>query len=322
MTPHDPSSSDTHDESYFASFTDMLVGILFIFIILLMLFANNYQQATESVTRITQDLEDARTKANAQAQQDSHDREIAEAKLLEAAKALEEARALVEAATPIIATPDPKAVQEAKANDDVLIGQLRAKQQNIFNDARALLLRKLQEALGRQGFAVTIDTRQGALMIPETLLFDANQAGVNYRGRQAAYTLAMLLGKYLPCVSPTPDAARLADCSDLGFAPNDGIDAVYLDDYPAIDGSNEDKLLLAVQRAISVFNELKTNEPYLDKGLKNIYGVPILNVRVSQERRKAWNQEQSDPAVRNSFVLRFSMRGANQRDIMRLRNTP
>jgi chemotaxis protein MotB len=41
---------EEHDESYFASFTDLLVGVLFIFIILLMVFASNFSQAVESVT--------------------------------------------------------------------------------------------------------------------------------------------------------------------------------------------------------------------------------------------------------------------------------
>lgn len=50
---------ETHDESYFASFTDLLVGILFIFIILLMVVATNYRKqqkyaenATEVLTAI------------------------------------------------------------------------------------------------------------------------------------------------------------------------------------------------------------------------------------------------------------------------------
>jgi flagellar motor protein MotB len=45
---------ETHDESYFASFTDMLVGIIFIFIILLMIVANNFQEAADSVTKINE----------------------------------------------------------------------------------------------------------------------------------------------------------------------------------------------------------------------------------------------------------------------------
>jgi len=43
---------DSHDESYFASFTDLLVGVLFIFIILLMVFASNFSKAVDEVTGI------------------------------------------------------------------------------------------------------------------------------------------------------------------------------------------------------------------------------------------------------------------------------
>lgn len=46
--------TETHDEGYFASFTDLLVGVLFIFIILLMVFASNFNEATEKVTGMTQ----------------------------------------------------------------------------------------------------------------------------------------------------------------------------------------------------------------------------------------------------------------------------
>lgn len=38
-----------HDESYFASFTDLLVGVLFLFIILLMVFASKFDQQTEQM---------------------------------------------------------------------------------------------------------------------------------------------------------------------------------------------------------------------------------------------------------------------------------
>lgn len=56
---HYSSAVDSHDDSYFASFTDMLIGILFIFIILLVMVATNFQtqqnesrQATEAVTKM------------------------------------------------------------------------------------------------------------------------------------------------------------------------------------------------------------------------------------------------------------------------------
>ena len=57
------SSSEEHDEGYFASFTDLLVGILFIFIIMLMMFATNYQQKqklTEDSTKVFTKINEAR----------------------------------------------------------------------------------------------------------------------------------------------------------------------------------------------------------------------------------------------------------------------
>lgn len=59
------SHSEDHDEGYFASFTDLLVGILFIFIIMLMISATNYQkrkQHTEEITKVMTKINEARNK--------------------------------------------------------------------------------------------------------------------------------------------------------------------------------------------------------------------------------------------------------------------
>lgn len=55
--------NDDHDEGYFASFTDLLVGILFIFIIMLMIFATNYQKnqkQTEDSAKVFTKINEAR----------------------------------------------------------------------------------------------------------------------------------------------------------------------------------------------------------------------------------------------------------------------
>jgi flagellar motor protein MotB len=55
--------ADESDEGYFASFTDLLVGILFIFIIMLMMFATNYQRMhnqTENSAKIFTKINEAR----------------------------------------------------------------------------------------------------------------------------------------------------------------------------------------------------------------------------------------------------------------------
>ena len=351
-----PSSHDNHDESYFASFTDMLVGIIFIFIILLMIVANNYQAATEAVTQSNKALEEARNKARDEARDkirdeardEIHRREIAEikasadTKLLEAAQALEEVRAL-EAARKfqeakaleitsslqdIQAIEDKKAKQAAKANDAIIMQQLSATQQNIFNDARTRVLMKIKEAYAMQGIAVSVDSHQGTLSIPEKFLFGADWTSgeLNYKGEQTIDTLATLFTQYLPCISPTINPALLMDCNDLAtsgreFTPSTGLDVIFIDDYPNGNLSRENKLLLSVQRTVSVFNALKKYAPTLDNSLKNSAGAPILDIKINQERRKAQNTQPVNPASQNHVVLRFVMRKSTAQDLMKLKNS-
>lgn len=337
----DSPSHDTHDEGYFASFTDMLVGIIFIFIILLMIVANDFQTATESITKISHELDEARNEARDRERDAARDRardeardrvrdaardkaiaeskSFAETQAVKATEALEEAKALTDALAQPKAPLEVKDTSEAKTNDDTK--QLKAIQQNLFNDSRGKVLLKIQEMMTLQGFPVVVDINQGALIIPENLLFDLNVSEINYKGKQAIDTLASSLNTYLPCIAPTSDANRLIECSSLGFPPNDGLDAIFIDDYPDIEGSKEDKLLLAVQHIVSVFGELKRAEPYLDKGLKNKFGAPVLNIKVNQARRDARNRDQDNAAVKDSVVLRFMMRAPNEADIMKLQNS-
>lgn len=57
------------DENYFVSMTDMMVGILFIFIIMLMVFALNFRQQTDETVRLTAEQEQQLRKANELADQ-------------------------------------------------------------------------------------------------------------------------------------------------------------------------------------------------------------------------------------------------------------
>lgn len=338
-----PRSHDTHDESYFASFTDLLVGVIFIFIILLMIFANNYQQATESVTQTSKALEEARDKAlqeeiarlRSEASGKELDKELAEVKALAEAKSLEaqQAAAMVQsleeqikaleetmALQSTVQSEDTKPGEQATSSEDAIKQQLKNAQQNLFNDSLAKVLQRIQETLAMQGYAATVDTARGLLLLPETSIFNPSQNDVSPKGKQSVYALASALNKYLPCISPTKNQSQLSGCAELNFPPNNGLDAIFIDAYPGINGSKEERLLLAVQRTISVFNELKSYDPYLYTELKNISGAPMLNIKVSQQRRKAWNQEQNDPAVKGHVVFRFLMRKPNQKDIINLKN--
>lgn len=62
-------SHTDEDENYFVSMTDMMVGILFIFIIMLMVFALNFRQLTDETVQLTAEQQEQLNKANELAEQ-------------------------------------------------------------------------------------------------------------------------------------------------------------------------------------------------------------------------------------------------------------
>jgi flagellar motor protein MotB len=62
-------SHTEEDENYFVSMTDMMVGILFIFIIMLMVFALNFRQLTDETVQLTAEQQEQLNKADELAEQ-------------------------------------------------------------------------------------------------------------------------------------------------------------------------------------------------------------------------------------------------------------
>ncbi|AOW52317.1 Outer membrane protein and related peptidoglycan-associated (lipo)proteins [Legionella pneumophila] len=227
---------ESHDESYFASFTDMLVGIIFIFIILLMIVANNFQSATKKVTEI--------------------------------------------------------------------------------NESRDKILKEIEQSLKQEGVSVTIDIEQGVLRLPESILFGVDQYQVNEEGKIALSKLASVLEKYLPCMAVTEEKFK-SQCESLNLTSRDGLDAVFIEGHTDSTGSSEHNWYLSARRAISVFNELIDAKPLLNVGLKNINGIPILNVSGYEARRPI---DPNNLSVNRRIELRFIMRSPTPQDIKRLKH--
>lgn len=344
----DSQSQDSHDESYFASFTDMLVGVIFIFIILLMIVAHNYQKATESVTQMSKEIENTRNAARDQ-ERDAQRDQIRDAQRDQARDAERDAQRdiardaehdqIIAQNQPIISPPEPTAIiqeiaknqndpnslvnkttaKETTKNDDT-VKELKMAQQNIFNESRSKILEQIQTTMTMQGFHVNTDSAKGTLSIPESMLFDTNHRELSPRGKQTINALAGNLKRYLPCIAPANSNARGVECNNMGITANDGLDAIFIDDYPSVNGTKEDKLLFAVQHIVAVFNALKSAEPYLDRDLRNNAGVPILNIKVNQSRREAKNRDAKKAEVKDSVVFRFVMRQPNPQDIQKLQN--
>lgn|GEM_PF-1320472 len=345
------SSGDNHDESYFASFTDMLVGVIFIFIILLMIVANNYQAATDEAKKTQAELAarneaielDIRKKAAeaeirkeaeilemkkqaAQLEKEALERQMAAAELeikkAEALQALEAAKLAAAKPQPEIAAATPASPTGEKSGEGEGIGDRNAKriQEQIFIDARNKILALIQQSLQHNGVQATVNLRDGTLLLPEKQLFEKDITTISSHGSSALRVVASVLESYLPCISGTQDASRLRACAGLDLQSTNGLESVFIEDHTSTTESSENRLLTSAEKGISVFRELIQYEPYLDKGLKNISGSPIMNVRSARTLRTvAQKKGRKQQPVSQSIELKFVVRTPNPGEIRQIK---
>jgi chemotaxis protein MotB len=182
-------------EGYFASVSDMMVGILFIFLLLLTVFALNLRDAEQEqkvkYEEYLQALESAKV-------------------ALERAKAAEELakeaelKAKYEAAIATAAT-----IQNNRFRTLLLdaVAQLE-KDLKDREASRSQLLLSLQSSLGARGVSVSIDPASGILRLPEDLLFKTGDSSIRPENLPRVQTLAEVLDDILPCYVAGDDSAK------------------------------------------------------------------------------------------------------------------
>ncbi|RMX05595.1 OmpA family protein, partial [Legionella jordanis] len=141
-----------------------------------------------------------------------------------------------------------------------------------------------------------------------------DQYNLNENGKVALSKLANVLEKYLPCMAIT-DKKYKYHCGSLNLASQDGLDAVFIEGHTDVTGSSDHNWYLSTRRAISIFKELTEAKPFLNEGVKNINGIPILNVSGYEARRPV------DPnrlELNRRIELRFIMRSPTPEDLEKL----
>jgi len=164
------------EENYFVSMTDMMVGLVFIFIIMLMYFALQFRDVTDQLTSA--------------------------------------------------------------------------------NQTRTQILKELQKSLKDKGVDVTLDTQNGILRLPDSILFDKGKADLRPDGIEAADKLAAALVAVLPCY--TSSGGNKPQCSRH---PMHLLESVYIEGHTDIDvphgvGCLQDNFALSVCRSVATFREL------------------------------------------------------------------
>jgi chemotaxis protein MotB len=178
---------ESDGEGYFASVSDMMVGILFIFLLLLTVFALNFRDAEQEQKAKLEDLIKAEKRATAAEERANEAKLIAqrEASLAEARKAENDRfRALLFDAV-------------AQLEKDIKDREV----------ARGQLLVSLQQSLSNKGVTVSIDPASGILRLPEDLLFKTGDAAIGKENLPRLQTLAAVLASTLPCYVHGGDAS-------------------------------------------------------------------------------------------------------------------
>lgn len=330
-------AEESGGEGYFASVSDMMVGILFIFLLLLTVFALNFREAEQEQRIEYAKFVEAKKQA-LEAESRAHEFELnaqREAALAAASKA-ENARfrsLLLDAVAQL-----EKDIKDREA-------------------ARGQLLVSLQQSLSNKGVTVSIDPASGILRLPEDLLFKTGDAAIGKENISRLQTLAEVLASTLPCYVHGGDISR---CGKV-VAPI--LETVLVEGHtdrqsyknsvtpvaaPAPTGGSffstptpppaskptpapakvvvaKDSELrndrLSTDRALNVFKELRQAQPSLDT-LRNSDQQPLLGFSGYGPRRPlpdALGSSQVEFQKNRRIDLRFVLSSRTSDELMRLR---
>ena len=310
------SARDAHEadgEGYFASISDLMVGILFVFLLMLTVFALNLRESEDVSKRLFDEkvvqLEAARLEAE-QAKTE------AERALATAQQAQREADAAKREAS------DSR--QKLTKAVEALKSEVRSREK-----ARLDLLNTLEISLKDQGVSVIVDPDSGVLRLPESLLFEKGQttlggAGGGTAARGALAKLSDSLAAVLPCYAGDPPVA-------LNCAPDKRatLEGVLIEGHADHSGYSENgrKLTqkesddrndkLSVDRALTVFREIKLRNS-LDR-LRNASGFALLAVSAYGDRRPVSDGATAEDFQKNRRIdLRFLLSSRTSDDLKRL----
>jgi len=257
------------EENYLASLSDLMIGLLFVFIIILMSFALHYRQAsweqTQQNSRLT--AETAAQRLEKQKLQNETDAQHLEKQRLE------------------------KILTRLTDNDSV--------RRDLLKDIEKLLLSK--------GLRVLIDEQNGILRLPEALLFNSGEADFRPEGVQAMQQVASALLEILPCYSVSPADAR-RQCPPNSEARLEAVLIEgHTDNKPIKTDQFHDNWALAAARSLHTFQALNRYAPILEN-LKNPHQQALLSVSAYEARRPVANQETEENRRQNRRIdLRFLM---------------
>jgi len=285
----DDGLSESEGEGYFASVSDLMVGVLFVFLLMLTVFALNFRDDSITLDATKAQVEIARREADAAkavATQLRAQNEMIYARLREAAIALQ---------------------RELRDRESV----------------RAALLQRLAAGLQANGIKFELDQQSGVLRLSDAVPFATGSSALSDPVAQhTVAVLAHVLAEVLPCFAR---AGAPTDCQS-GDTPI--LETLLVEGHtdhqqyamltPTQSEAENDRL--STERALTVFAAIRQSQPTLD-ALKNPAGQPLLGVSGYGQRRPLPGADSSTEAdlTRNRRIdLRFVLSSRNSDELERL----
>jgi chemotaxis protein MotB len=282
------------DDGYFASISDLMVGILFVFLLMLTVFALNYREAEHDQEIRRQQFE----------------REAEKARLAEERARLAEEKARQQATR---ADRLRRLLEDAR---DQLQHDIQAS-----TNARDRLLTTLQTDLEQRRINVTVDRQAGILRLRGDLLFGTLSATLGPKQREVVGVLADALAQTLPCFTASADRTR---CDPAALPILETVLVEGHTDRRPISGTASpfrDNDQLSTERALAVFAEVQRTQPLLNELLNASRSYPLLGVSGFGARRPLpGTQADTEPdyALNRRIDLRFLLAGTAE--LERIRN--
>ena len=254
---------------YFMSMADLLVGVLFIFLIIMFYFALNFAKFAEFAEFYQTNKDIVETLKN----------KIEENKELN--KENDELKSKVRSLTKQLGDAEKKAEyweKEATKIQNIIIS---------VNRTKIEILKKIQARLLKLDFRVEIEEKTGVIRLPQKEMFATAEHDLSSDGIDNINKLSKVLGEILPCYSKVNSQQKTYYTLKCKGISEYKIDAVLIEGHadarPFSSPYIKDNQELSTKRALSAYNAITSNEKI--NNLKNNNNEFLLSVSGYGDKR-------------------------------------
>jgi flagellar motor protein MotB len=323
-------AEEPEGEGYFASVSDLMVGVLFVFLLMLTVFALNFREDSAQLDQLRRELaiKELELENKARELEESEralvvQREAARIAREEAELAREEA----ERESTIARAREAEATR-LRAQNEALQARLQEAAEKLRREladreaARTALLVRLRESLAARRIQAFVDQRSGVLRLSDAVPFDTGRSVLTETARRSVTGLGEVLAEVLPCFSNSarPQNCEIGDSSILEAVLVEGhTDRQLFRNSTAVESAEQNDRL-STERALSVFGLLRQQQRVLDQ-LTNPSNEPLLGVSGYGQRRplpEAMGDIEAHYAQNRRIDIRFVLSSRTSDEIQRL----